>query len=203
MKKMFKVEHELVIDLDELGYMDEEDEHVDTNITVIDDSAVNIGEYFDLLNIVNQQILLNNSENTLVDSQSLKSRSIKDDIFKGCLKALEQTVKDIPSKVRGLPLHGFVFTDDDILEAAKEYVKQEKLKIKSDEGATKVTTYSCSFNGDCDYTSEEKHVVTRHVMESHTKKGAFMCKDCGKRSTVKTEHRGILEESMWIKRLNV
>ena len=107
-KKMFKVEHELVIDLDELGYMDEEDEHVDTNITVIDDSAVNIGEYFDLLNIVNQQILLNNSETTLVDSQSLKSRSMKDDIFKGCLKALE---------------------------AAKEYVKQEKLEMISAEGA--------------------------------------------------------------------
>ena len=117
-KEMVKVEHELVIDLDELGYMDEEDEHVDTNITVIDDSAVNIGEYFDLLNIVNQQILLNNSETTLVDSQSLKSRSINDDIFKGCLKALEQTVNDIPSKVRGLPLH--FITDDAILEAAKE-----------------------------------------------------------------------------------
>ena len=64
--------------------------------------------------------MFNNNENTLVDSQSLKPRSMKDDIFKGCLKALEQTVKDIPSKVRGLPLHGFVFTDDAILEAAKE-----------------------------------------------------------------------------------
>ena len=40
-------------------------------------------------------------------------------------------------------------------------------------------------------------------MKSRTKQGAFMCKDCGKRFTVKTEHRGILEESMWIKRLNV
>ena len=32
-------------------------------------------------------------------------------------------------------MHVFVISDDDILEAGKEYVKQEKLEMKSAEGA--------------------------------------------------------------------
>lgn len=57
-KELVKLEHDLVvaIALNELEFMDDGVEAVDNNITLIDDSAVNIGEYFDLKTRVNQQI---------------------------------------------------------------------------------------------------------------------------------------------------
>ena len=57
-KELVKLEYDLFgdIDLDELEIMDDGIEAVDNNITLIDDSAVNIGEYFDLKTRVNQQI---------------------------------------------------------------------------------------------------------------------------------------------------
>jgi len=153
----------------------------------IDDSVVNVAEYFDLENLVKQQIALDQN-NCVIDLSQLKRKVIKDDLFNTCVKALEASVEHCREKVRGLPLHGFVFTDYNILEAARAQVRQEKVEKKSKTGkgrVTKVSTYSCKVS-ECDFTSDESsNAVIRHVMSSHMEVKGFKCKDCGNTFTVR------------------
>ena len=189
MKDIVKVEKELEVEnqLEDSEYVDDESDQIDAKI-VSDDSLVNIAEHFDLVKLVKEQIMLNNGVEIPMDHKRPMghSRKMKDHLFKVCVEALEKTVENCPSKVRGLPLHGFVYTDDKILEDTKVHVKRDKIDVKLPEGrGNTVTSYFCTFDRGCDFSSEERQNVIKHVMDYHTELGAFMCKGCGKRFTIK------------------
>jgi len=156
--------------------IDEEENH---NSNDIDDSVIDIKEYLDLENLVKQQMLFNSNESP--ETGQLKLKVMKDELFSSCLKALETKYENAPEKVRGLPLHGFVFTDVNILSLANAQVKKDKVERKSNTGkVSKVSVYSCTVS-ECDFTSEESHrPVMMHVMSSHMQEKAFKCKDCRK-----------------------
>eukprot|EP00092_Neocalanus_flemingeri_P001836 GFUD01001957.1.p1 GENE.GFUD01001957.1~~GFUD01001957.1.p1 ORF type:complete len:489 (+),score=78.24 GFUD01001957.1:141-1469(+) len=163
---------------------DDGSEQTDAKVLVSDDSIVNIADHFELEKLVKEQIIIinNKAQEDISADITPHSRTIKDRLFNACIEALGKSVENAPAKVRGLPLHEFVFTDINILEAAQAHVRRDKIDVKLTEG---VTGYFCTFAGDCDFMSEEKNVVTKHVMDCHTAIGAFVCKGCGKRFTVK------------------
>ena len=157
------------------------------NINDIDDSVVNIAEYLELENLVKQQIVFSQNERPPVtDPDQLKRKVMKDDVFNTCMQALEKSFVNAPDKVRGLPLHRFVFTDINILSVAKAQVKKERIERKSDLGrVSKVSTYVCTVP-ECGFSSEEGYrIMMQHVMASHMEEKAFKCKDCRRSFTVK------------------
>jgi len=173
----------------EVGDDEENDTHGQENVHhkeyENDDSIVNIAEYFDLESLVKEQIELSETcqiQGDAVDLNKLKRKVIKDELIDTCIKALEKSVANIPEKVRGLPLHGFVFTRGDILEAAKAQVTHEKTVRKSEKGRfCKVSSYSCKVPG-CQFTIEDNNGIRpamSHVMAAHMEQKAFMCKGCG------------------------
>lgn len=140
-----------------------------------DDTIINIKQCLDLENLVKQQLIL--SQNESPASGRLKLKVMKDDLFNSCLQALETRFENAPEKVRGLPLHGFVFTDVNIISLAKAQVKKQIVERGK---VSKVSTYSCSVS-ECDFTSDDNHrFVVMHVMSSHMEQKAFKCKDCGR-----------------------
>jgi len=178
------------------------EENIDPNDKdhITDSSRVDIADFFKLDSLVQHQSLKVSMKQNETFSEQLSiptKRETRVELLQACIENLEKSVANSPLKVRGLPLHNFVFTDIELLGKVENFVDYRSVDKKDFDGGRRVTGfYSCRAAGDCDFTHNDKNPMLYHIMSTHMEKGAYMCRDCGRRfpkkdqvySHIKREH---------------
>ena len=152
-----------------------------TEEAVPDDSLVNMTEYFNLENLVTEQINVNIEEKVDPNQKFKYSEASKKLVTDACMSKLKEIFRDSPSKkIYGLPLYDLVYSDTKLLNTILNGIKK---KYSGDR-----RVWKCNFrsgDGYCQFYDESKKVIFTHITESHCEQGPFMCRGCGRRFAVK------------------